>query len=317
MLVTAGPLAGATIDFPAEALLAPVEFRVTDELTELVPGYVSVSRALRLDPEGVELHKPITVSLPYRAYAGNEVVILVKLDSGQILELGPATDDQVTETVSVVTDVVGTFWAVERLFGGVRTRFFMPLRPGNQWMFDNDISFDMILEQTEPNFTQPIFRFEFAQNERNFGFYVTRLGLGPLLHRGEYSTTQGESYQELQTEGLWLPQAVTLGMPVRMVQPFDGFEPFGAAEPTYGGYAITQMHFDRPPAVETPVGMFDNLLRVQTVTMFRFDEGGQETVDWWMKLAENAGPVEVEIFDSVSVVQSGTVNNQPLAGEQP
>jgi len=105
--VTSGALAGASITIPAGALTAPVAISFFEDTASLVPGFVDVGPAVRIEPDGLPLALPGVLTLPFDptrvppAVTAADFIVRMRLGDGRVFEEPARHVDQALGLVTV------------------------------------------------------------------------------------------------------------------------------------------------------------------------------------------------------------------------
>jgi hypothetical protein len=316
--VAHGELAGVAVTIPPGALAEPTRVTISPSRAPAHPGFRVVGPAAIVEPTEAPLALPVTLTLPYdgNVPATTDVVVLARDAAGAVVELGPVAVDQEALRVTVDTRPFATFWAAQRLFGGVALPDYLPLTDGNRWDFDNGLRITVLLTPDEPNLGGlPVYRLQFDSPPDNRGFYVLRdpFGVNHTELLGEFSTVAG-GYQQIHSASSFLPARITVGQEVRIAHTFVGFEPYGASEPAHLGQATVRVLADVPRDVDTPAGTFADVVRIRVQAAFTDDGGGQDQASYVLTLAREVGPVVVEGFGPRAALKRGFVGGKAIGG---
>jgi len=312
--VTTGDIAGAKVEIPPGALTRSTRISISPLFAPAVPGFVTLGPGVTFGPAGLEFKKPVTITVPFdpaRLLTGSASV-LAKDELAWMVENAPAS---MPEPGLVTVDVASfsTNFAAQRFLGGVATEDFLPLQSGNEWLFENGARISATFSFTEPNLTGPTLVFLIENADENLGLYLnSNLGTTELL--GEFRNLGSDSFQQLHDATPFLPQAVTINRRVETAFEFTHYDPFGSTDPAYTGLARIRIVPRVSPDVETAVGQFTDVFQFSWITSFRGTGGQEISLPLILTLARDVGPVRLTAFGSSSVLVSGTVDGDPIAG---
>lgn len=313
--VGSGPLAGVVVQIPPGALDRPTRLTVDETRAEARPGYRTISRGVAVGPTECQLRLPATVTLPVeeRLLTGNEVLLLLRLPDGSLRELSPAT--VADGAVTAATAAFGVFWVGERMFDGYSTEGFLPLDDGNEWQFDSGLTLTTAWSFEEPNMQNPfLVRLRLQGEGLDLGWYLQQSPTGSYDLIGEFSEVAGAGHQYLHAPTVLLPLRVTMGQEALAAYHFTGYQPFGSTEPAFEGAAFVRRRADQPSRMATPLGVFDDLLRLRIRTTLVLAEGATRDTVLVLTLARNVGPVALELDGVDGLLAAATVGGAPLPG---
>lgn len=315
--VTEGEIAGAKVVIPPGALDRPTQIGISPLLSPAVPGFVTLGPGVTFEPLGLEFKVPVTITLPFdpALLLANVATVLSQGQATSPIELAPATlPSPGMATVDVAS--FSTAFAAERFLGGVETVEFMPLQSGNEWNFENGIKITAQFSFAEPNLGgAPVIVLLVETAAQNVGFYLRQTaGVTQLL--GTFQTTGGEDYQQLHDPTVFLPLGVTIGRPVQAAFAYTRYEPYGATSPTSSGLAQMGLLTEVANDVTTAVGNFEDVFEFTYAATFKSAGGQVYTLPFSLTLANEVGPVAIEILGFETVLESGTVDGDEIEGLQ-
>ncbi len=306
--VTEGPLTGVKVSIPAGAASTAFELTVARALATAQPGFEIVGPAVTLGPVSLNLQAQGRISLPYLS---GQPSVLWRRPDGEVVEVGPVTQDFANQRIEFDAMSLGTYWPASRYFNGVRTFFYLPMGNGDVWDFDNGMTAQMTRTTSEPRLEgTTVQKLEFAADGELFGLYLRGTGFGPTDLLGFYTQGASGSQQQLHPATVFFPGAVTLGLPVTGEFPFSRFQPLAASLPSAVGRGDVAAVVTHRADVETPAQTFEDILELSVVMQSR-DAGGAaqaRTITLW--LARNVGLVGVSMQGSVGWLRAATVGGQ-------
>jgi hypothetical protein len=311
LAVTDGDYAGLSLVVPPGALDGPTTVSIARGFATAVPGYLPAGRPAVLGPAGLTFRLPVRLTLPFSPQGG-EAVVLRQGTDGRIVELGPADSDGLG-LVAVDTVTLSTVWAAERAFDGLATAGFLPLDDGNVWEFEGGLTVTVVTSTTEPNIRGTlVWRLLFETADQNLGFYLMPSPDGSIEVVGELSTAGVGDFQQLHDPTTFLPRQVTLGQVAEAGYEYTDYEPFGAITSIGDGTAVTGLRTAKPSMIDTPAGMFGDLLEWEWNGVFTRADGAVRTLALTVTFARDTGPVAVDVFDAGWLLTGGTVSGQPI-----
>lgn len=325
-----GELDGLRISIPTGAANEPVALQVATAFAFNQPGFGNLSRGILIGPNTKEFALPVEVTLPFDAgRQSRPAVVLARHTDGRVIEIAGVTEPETGRVRFQTLRFASVYWVAQRLLGWVSTNpqgifgsvpGFLPLQDGNVWTFTNGLTIRMTASSNEPNLQGvPLYRFVVSTSEEDLGLWLRRIDAPPFAYGptevvGEFSTNGGTDYQEVHDLSLFLPAEVTLGQPMLAVIPSLLYEPYGALAPTSPATTVLRVAPTGSDPLQTAVGRFDDVFVLDWSMQSFAPNGGSHAEAAKFTFARGVGPVAVEAFGRRGVLQSATVNGQPVAG---
>ena len=317
--VTSGALAGASITIPAGALTSPVAISFFEDTASLVPGFVDVGPAVRIEPDGLPLALPGVLTLPFDptrvppAVTAADFIVRMRLGDGRVFEEPARHVDQALGLVTVDALQLATWWV--SVPDEIDTRAYLPLNSGDFYVYDSGLRLTVAETRVEPNFLGiPLIKLTFSTTFAFFsGMYLVDDAAGALSLAGEFEIGAENRQERLDGAALILEPVEPVGASSEVVYTFTGFVPFGGPVPVYTGIAHTTVSLVERTSIVTPVHTFEDVVLLQ-FDIERSDSRPRSTTSRFrLWLANGVGPVQVQDNDNPPVrLVSGVVGGRPI-----
>jgi hypothetical protein len=311
--LTGGPLAGARILVPEDALAATTTFAIGNAQRPAWPGYRSVGPGVHMSPPGLVFQKPLLIRVPFDLlqWTFNPLVLLRLEASGAVTEVGPVPP-VFSSPVELEVGSLGTFWVAERMFGGFATDGYLPIDDGNRWQLTNGIAIACDFTAMEPNLVGvPIQRFSIETPDASLAFYL-QLGTSGIEIQGAAFADAAASSQFVHAPSLFLQSPTTVGQEITAARAFAHHAPLGSTEDPGEGNAVANLSLHQPSSRSTPLGTFRDVVELRWQTSYAEAGGATRTTVCTLTLARNVGPVAVTALGLTGELESGTVGGAPI-----
>ncbi len=298
LVVSAGVLAGTSLEIPAGALAEEVAVTIHLGQSRPSPGHGAIGPAAKIGPDAKVFIKGATLILPFDTAGIPPSTPLEKFsiktwDGQELTDIAALGVDRVKGRVTVEIHKTCTAWV--SFFGQsapTPIREYWPMSGGDSYDFDNATTLRIV--DADPILTGQLERttqLAWTDGLRQWGFAWMWNGGDGLFWLGQYGMSGDDRRTALEPQ-LLSPKLVTVGTVNEQAFASVYFRRSGQTVGTFYGDELIRFEVQAQiPEMSVPLGTFRDVLQVRLHSIVGQGVRVETTLFW---LARGVGPIQVQ-----------------------